>query len=200
MKGQQAIAPIMMIGVFLAVIGSVYLWGVPLIEKNKALVYLTRAESLVSDVAEKIRDVAAARGGQTFVFDLPGYAEFSNGTIVFVLDTKGTAYSPGVRQYLTNNRFGLSTRKMGIIDPVMAFVEVQKVGSKYRNSYVISTTPVTYGPDCIYINLTGSRAVGGQNTDFKLSYAGSVRIDDGSEYASYCSGRHTTVVNVRVSK
>ncbi len=207
MKAQQdIIAPILMVGVLVAVVTSVYMWGLPLIEKNKDLVYLERAESLMREIPDKIRIVASSGGTESILFDLPSRFEFSDGTITFRIQTKGTKYAIGYNHYFTNNRLNFEdggARKFGVIDPVVSFVYTDKVGEKYRHTYIIKTTPLDQPSGCSYIRLVGSSVSGESGTRIVLRYNGTKTGTWDSSMPpgyDYCVGRPVVIREVEVTR
>ena len=211
MKGQQqVISSIMLAGLFMALVVSVYMWGLPIIDKNRGIIYLNRAEAVSKEISNKITSVTLSQGKDSFYFDLPGRIAFipgvsdsvlstPHGELFMRMDVRGTVYATNVPIYLTNNMMGLTQRDLGSVDPVLSYIMVTRVGEKYMHVYNMSTTPLNYTGGCTFINLTGSPFIKGQGHDVYLEYQDTINVYGDSSYPSYCQGRVVKVVNVKVS-
>ena len=209
MKGQQQIlSSVMLVGIFMGLIFSVYQWGLPMIEKNRGIIYLNRAEVLSKEIANKIVSVTLSQGRDSVNFNIPGKLVFvpsasdfvtsaPHGQIVMAMRVKGTQYATNIPIYMTNNMLGLTRRDVGDVNPVLAFLVVRGTES-YYHVYNITTTPLNYTNECVFINLTGERFVIGENSELNLEYQDTVVGFADESYPAYCSGRPLKVVNVRV--
>ncbi len=210
MKGQQQVfSSILLAALFLALMASLYRWGLPLIDKNRGMIYLNRAEALTKEIADKIVSVTLSQGRDSVTFNLPGKAVFipsttdvilssPHGQLAMAMNVKGTQYATNVPIYFTNNMIGLTRRDLGDIDPVLAFLVV--VGrNNYYHLYNITTTPLNHSTGCMFINLTGEQFVVGEGHEIYFEYVDTVNGYADDSYPLYCRGRPLRVVNVRVS-
>lgn len=90
-KAQSELLSMMLItGILIAIIGSSYLWGIPLIEKSKTSAENEKAESLMKMIKEKIDDVAQTGEQKTFSFDLSGDMELTDdNSLIYSISTRG---------------------------------------------------------------------------------------------------------------
>lgn len=90
-KAQSELLSMMLItGILIAIIGSSYMWGVPLIEKGKTSSENEKAESLMKMIKEKIDDVAQTGEQKTFSFDISGDMELSDdNSLTYSISTRG---------------------------------------------------------------------------------------------------------------
>lgn len=77
-------------GILIAIIGSSYMWGVPLIEKGKTSSENEKAESLMKMIKDKIDDVAQTGEQKTFSFDISGDMELADdNSLIYSIFTRG---------------------------------------------------------------------------------------------------------------
>ncbi|MFC2142771.1 hypothetical protein ACFLQN_00020 [Candidatus Aenigmatarchaeota archaeon] len=94
MKGQQdVLSTILISGILIAVVGSVYFWGVPLIEKNQDISILQNSEDFMNSLNSKIKFIANNGGKDQLRITIPGTLEISGEEIQMTVDTKGTIYA-----------------------------------------------------------------------------------------------------------
>ena len=68
MKGQQQVLTILLITlVLVAIVGSVYFWGLPLIQKNRDITVLKKAEDFMMNLNNKIKYVANTQSRKSHV-------------------------------------------------------------------------------------------------------------------------------------
>src|SRR3990172_6128367 len=106
MKGQhEAIAVILLSGILIGVVGSVYFWGVPLIEKNKDIAILENSEKFIRNLNNKIRFVVNNGGRDQITVEIPGIVRFDpvTNSIKLVADTQGTIYATGAEIPIAKN-------------------------------------------------------------------------------------------------
>ncbi len=156
MKGQQEVlTPILLTGIMIAVISSVYFWGMPLIEKNKDAIYLRRSETFMNNLADKIKYVAANGGREEIIFNLPGSVRFlpDENYIELTLKTDGTIYSTGGDIYFT-----LTSTTPGILgkdEPFILKAHTSRLNKNYLTSYSLQSIPLCSGTRCYEIDFEG---------------------------------------------
>ena len=69
MKGQQAISVILLTGILVVTVSTIYFWGIPLIEKNKDIALQENAENFMRNLAERVKYVANNPGREQIRFD-----------------------------------------------------------------------------------------------------------------------------------
>ena len=130
-KAQSELLSMMLItGILIAIIGSSYMWGIPLIEKGKTSSENEKAESLMKMIKEKIDDVAQTGEQKTFSFDLTGDMELTDdNSLTYSITTRGltiasTAWVPlaggslPVHEYMAATKADGGSDKVNINDEV----------------------------------------------------------------------------------
>ena len=93
-KGQQDIlSTIIISGILIGVVGSVYLWGVRMIQKNQDISTLRTAEDVMRESNDKIKFVANNGGKDRVRIAVPGILSTDNGQLTLAVDTQGTIYA-----------------------------------------------------------------------------------------------------------
>ncbi|MBI5061402.1 MAG: hypothetical protein HZB67_03740, partial [Candidatus Aenigmarchaeota archaeon] len=132
-KGQEPLTVVMMVGILIVVISSIYFWGVPLIEKNKDVASLKATESFMEELNNKVRDIAN-NGGREQVTIEKGIVSFSSGSIKLFMETGGTYYAEDVWIPLGNGDCNLAGT-WGVDPPEALCVKSGKIGSSYQTTY-----------------------------------------------------------------
>ncbi len=148
MKGQsEVISVILMTGILIGVVGSVYFWGLPLIQKNKDIAIMENSEDFMRNLNTKIKFVANNGGRDQIKMLLPGIIKFDvdSGSVDLVIDTKGTIYATDSEIPLGRNpECGADTLNFALGDPETLCVKSTKLSKdNYRTTYTLK-----------YVNLT----------------------------------------------
>jgi len=169
-KGQQEIlTPIILMGITVAVISSVYFWGVPLIEKNKDSLYLRKSEIFMNELSDEIKYVANNGGREEINFNVPGNLRFfpDENYIEMNITTDGTIYSSKGEIYFVmtsgNIVSGSPIGVWGKDEPFILKAYTKNIGDKYMTSYNLQFIPICSGSRCYMIDLEGNRFVVGGN-------------------------------------
>ena len=189
-KGQQeALSAVLISGILIGVVGSVYFWGVPLIQKNKDVSILETSESFMRQLDEKIRSVANNGGRDHIVIPVPGIVSFDGETIRLTIETQGTIYASDAEIPLGRNTLGSLTQsgtqyygKWGVDDPVIFNVKSIKMGeNNYRNEYTLNYIELRNSKSLrdFKIGLTGSGASGGQDKTIIIENQGDTTTASG---------------------
>lgn len=195
MKGQQqALSAILISGILIGVVGSVYFWGVPLIQKNKDVALLESSESFMRQLNEKIKFVANNGGRDQIVVTLPGIVSFDGDQIEFSITTDGTIYSANSLIALGRNGDCTDTRgAWGVDEPeVLCAVSSPLSNATFRNTYTLRYMPLDQGLRTFEIDLSGAPRSAGQDH--------SVVIQSRGVQESESAGRTTikTVVEINI--
>ncbi len=179
MKGQQeAISVVLITGILIGVVGSVYFWGLPLIQKNKDITVLKDSEHFMNDLNEKIKAVANNGGRDQLRIDVPGILLYDKqvNEISLKVDTQGTIYDPGAWVPLGRNPD--CTGKdgtWGTDEPntlcVKSVGEKDKYFTTYTLKYIKLKHPTT--TDVYQVQMEGEQASGGENHDIIIENTGS---------------------------
>jgi len=166
MKGQQeAMTAILITGILIGVVGSVYFWGLPLIQKNKDISVLENSESFMKNINEKIKFIANNGGREQVRVTLPGIMKFtSDGIIEFVVESEGTIYNINAEIPLGKNTECHATEGIwGLNNMEILCVKSMKLGEdSYRTTYSLSYMNLTSGSKKYAIGLIGQATSGGQ--------------------------------------
>ena len=187
MKGQQeALSAVLISGIMIGVVGSVYFWGVPLIQKNKDNSLLETSESFMSDLDAKIKFVANNGGRDSVVINVPAIVRFDGQSVELSIDTEGTIYAANAEIPL--GRSSTSSLKQdttvsppvyygvwGIDDPVLFNVKSTEVSegrynTRYRLQYIELRNDKTTKD--YKIALTGSGSSGGEGKTIIIESSG----------------------------
>jgi hypothetical protein len=192
MKGQQEVlTPLLFTGILIAVVGSVYFWGVPLIQKNQDITTLHKAEDFMKNLNEKIISVANTQGSDKIAIEA-GTLHFFNvegpdamlrtgtGYITLDLNTKGTIYSVGMPIPFVRNQTCHTEPTysciMGRHEPQIMYASSQDLEGAYATTYYLSYRKLKENENqyakTFQINLTGSNSTAGENHYVILEFKG----------------------------
>lgn len=205
MKGQQeALSAVLISGILIGIVGSVYFWGIPLIQKNKDISLLETSEAFMRELDAKIKSVANNGGRDQIVIPVTGLVKFDGQIIKLSIETEGTIYAvdaqiPLGRSSTSNLNLDLSGSTpvsygaWGIDDPVLFNVISRKAGeNKYKNDYTLE-----------YIELRNSNTL----RDFKINITGpptsgglesTIVIDSQGDTTTIRNGRTLIKSNVKI--
>ncbi|MBS3051418.1 MAG: hypothetical protein J4400_04695 [Candidatus Aenigmarchaeota archaeon] len=194
-KGQQeALSAVLISGILIGVVGSVYFWGVPLIQKNKDISLLETSESFMRQLDEKIRSVANNGGRDQIVIPVPGILSFDGAEVKLTIETQGTIYATDAEIPLGRNTLEQSGGgTWGIDDPVIFNVKSVKMGeNNYRNEYTLIYIELRNEDSLrdFKIGLTGPSTSGGQDNTIIMESQGDTTAE---------SARTLITSNVKIS-
>ena len=167
MKGQQAISVILLTGILIVTVSSIYFWGIPLIEKNKDIALQENAENFMRNLAERVKYVANNPGREQIRFGMDGVLRYDGDSIELDVETKGTIYEAGGFIPLGKNNCFDINGTWGINTPETLCVKSQLIGERsYLTTYKLSFMQLdTSGADAFKIQLTGNpKQSGGSRT------------------------------------
>lgn len=105
MKGiQEIVSAVLISGILIGIVGSVYLWGLPLIQKNRDIATMKGAEEFMKNLDEKIKFVANNGGKNQMNVNVPGIVQFNGSSIKLKIDTDGVIYATEVEALLEEIR------------------------------------------------------------------------------------------------
>lgn len=177
MKGQQQVlSTILLTGILVGVVGSVYLWGMPLIQKNKDVSTLENSESFMRSLDEKIKYIANNGGKDQIRVTVPGTISFDGNMIKLSVETNGVVYASGGDIPLSRNECSRAFGQWGINDPDVLCVNSQKFGdNNYKSTYSLYFVQLdtTAGGKSYKIDLYGTSSAAGENHDLTIENTGS---------------------------
>jgi hypothetical protein len=166
MKGQQeALTVVLISGILISVVGSVYLWGLPMIQKSMDVSTLENSENFVMSLNEKIKYVANNGGREQLRITVPGTVTFDDGKMELSIETQGTIYATAAQIPLGKNYCTATQGSWGINDPETLCVVSQKLGdNKYVTKYELKYIELrTQSIKSYKIMLVGSTSSGGMD-------------------------------------
>ena len=191
MKGQQeVITPLLMTGILVAVVLSVYLWGVPLIEKNQDITKLQKAENFMRSLNEKIKTVARTEGREVLTSEIgkirfdPSPSETGTGSVILEMNTKGTIYAVGYRiPFVRNHTCHWADPSLCIIsehEPELFYAESDEIDGAYFTTYTLTYRELfsTDFAKSYRINLMGTAKEAGSGHDIVIEHKGSSGTDN----------------------
>lgn len=188
MKGAvEAFSAILITGVMIGVVGSIYFWGIPLIEKNKDINLLQGSETLIKNINSEIKNIAN-QGGKTAVkINVPGTLSFDGKKITFRLETSGTIYSTEGDVPLTKNACSKIEGRWGIDSPDIVCILSKKTGSRFMTTYTLTYILLASEAANYEISLGGARQSGGVEDEVIIENTGTEK-----------TGK-TTQTNIKIS-
>jgi len=153
MKGQEVITAILITGILLGLVGSVYLWGVPLIEKNRDISLLESAEDFMHNLNEKIKNVAT-HGGREQI-EIPLGRIYFESDVDLNVETKNTIYVSEAWIPLEKNECTKKKGIWGVDDQDVICVLSKEIGNEYETDYNLKYINLTLGIKTYKIELVG---------------------------------------------
>ncbi len=174
MKGQtQAVSLVLISGILIGVVSSVYFWGVPLIQKNRDISILENSEQLMRALNEKIKSVANNGGRDTLTITGPGIMRFDpvDGLFSYTIETDGTIYAANAEVPLGRNSCSVQNGEWGKKDSDVLCVK--SIGeAQYTTTYSLRYMRLDAGARSFLIRLDGERAVSGESHEIILENKG----------------------------
>ena len=158
-------------------VGSVYFWGLPLIQKNKDISLLENSEGFMLNLNNKIKDIANHGGRDNIEIIIPGMVKF-DGNIILDVETVGSIYAEGAWIPLSRNGCALTDGTWGINNPEVLCLLTQCISGgakceKYQTEYKLSYIKLdTEGINSYKIELTGNKAYGGEHNYIQIENKG----------------------------
>lgn len=198
MKGQQqALSAILITTVLIGVVGSVYFWGLPLIQKSKDVSVLENSEILMLNLNNKIKQVANSGGSDRVTVNVPGILSFDGENLTLVVDTSGSIYATGALIPLSKNSCTVTEGLWGVNSPEALCITSQCLGSsarceKYRTEYKLSYIKLyTNELDSYKIVFVGDAFYGGENDYIQVENVGTSEKND--------NGRNLISTEIKIS-
>lgn len=175
MKGQtQAISLVLISGILIGVVSSVYFWGLPLIQKNRDISLLENSEQMVKSLNEKVKNVANNGGRDKITITGPGIMRFDpaeGGLFTYTLDTDGTVYATNAEIPLGRNFCSSQSGEWGKKDSEV--ICVKSIGeSRYTTTYSLRYLRLDAGSRSFLLKLQGERAASGESHDIIIESVG----------------------------
>lgn len=194
-KGQtQLITAVLLTGIMITLVVMAYIWGIPLIEKQKDNVKINNMEDFFLELNNKIQSVAKNGGKEKIKnFKLSGTMKFIkngfNDNISAEFETTAKILATGINIYLV----GSKTQNPPVgKEPGVVKTYVEKSGNKYNVNMDLYYRNLTTADDIYKIDLvsSGKRTIGSGEHSIIVEEAGSDTIEDGKTL-------HLTKVKVR---
>ncbi len=207
MKGQQeALSVVLISGILIGVVGSVYFWGIPLIQKNKDVSLLESSEAFMRQLDIKIKSIANNGGRDQINIPVPGIVNFDGKIITLSISTDGTIYAADAQIPLGRNTD--STLNIDLTDPtnpikygvwgvdeatLLNVISRKLSEDSYRNDYTIEYVELRNSRMLrdFMIALTGSPSSGGQDK--------TIIIENIGDSNTVKNGRTLISSNVKIS-
>lgn len=160
----EALSAIIMTGVLIGVVGSIYFWGLPLIQKNKDIATLQSSERFMTELANTIKDIANSPGRQRLTIGVAGLLNFDGTKFQLATKTDGTIYSTEGQIPLGRNECAPDIGRWGVQDYATLCVTSSKAGDKFETVYTLKFIQLdTEGIDSFRIVFSGVPNLGGEN-------------------------------------
>ncbi len=171
MKGAaEALSAILVTGILISVVGSVYFWGLPLIQKNKDIATLESAEKFMLNLDNKIKSISNSGGRGEVKINVPGILAFDGNALILVIETQGTQYAKNAMIPLGKNDCNVETGVWGSDEPDTFCVYSQEMSeNEFNTTYILGfiqlDTKISSeikGPESYRILLDGLPSRGGE--------------------------------------
>jgi len=188
MKGQQQVlTTVLLTGVLITIVGSIYLWGLPLIRKNQAAATLEHAELFMKNLNEKIKFIANNGGRDQITISVPGVLGFYNSSdiippmLMLTVRSEGTIYELGGNIPLIGRNCDANINgTWGVDKPEILCVQSSQVGKgDYTTIYFIQYRNLTSGDKIYQINLIGDSSHAGTDHKVVIENVGTNTISSG---------------------
>ena len=173
MKGQQQVlSTIIISGILIGVVGSVYLWGMPLVQKNEDISIQQNAELFMKSLNEKIKYIANQGGRDNIRINIPGTLKFDGTGLLLAVATEGSIYAIGSPLSLVRNDYTLAEGVWGVDEPELLYVESKRVGGQISTTYTLKYIRLKSGTKSYSIKLSGTPKTSGQNHNIIIENTG----------------------------
>ena len=177
MKGaMEAVSVVLVTGVLISVVGSVYFWGLPLIEKNKDMSILESSEYFIISLNNEIKNIANNGGKIIKKITVPGIVKFDGENIILEVETKGTIYSTGAEIPLGKNLCNTPSGDWGKQNPDVLCVKSESSGSRFLTTYNIKYIELNSYDKNYKIELDGYPQSGGAEHTLIVENKGSNEV------------------------
>lgn len=185
MKGAtEALSAILITGVLISVVGSVYFWGLPLIQKNKDIATLESSEIFMSDLNKKIKSIANNGGRAEFIIAVPGVVLFDGTSISLTINSQGTQYATDANVPLGKNSCNVNAGIWSRDEPdTLCVLSKELSETSYETTYSIKYIQLdteisegVKGPESFKIELTGNPDSGGEGTIILIENLGTEKV------------------------
>jgi hypothetical protein len=186
-KGQhEAITAVMISGILIGMVGSVYFWGLPLIQKSRSATVLENSESLMFVLDQKIKNVASVGGRENIRLTDAGFLRVADGKLLYEVNTDGTIYAVNSNIPL-GKTLNCDNTKMGSFgkdeSAIICIYSNQLSKSQYANTYSLSYRNMAAGLKVYNINIATADDIGSEGNTVIIQNNGvaSTLTTDGKE-------------------
>mgnify|MGYP001588458580 FL=1 len=181
-KGQQQVLSVILItGVLIGVVGSVYFWGLPLIQKNRDISLQQNAENFMENTVERFKFVANHGGRERLQINVPGNVVFdpSAKTLELTIETQGTSYETDTWIQLSKNGCTFETGRWGIDEPETLCVRSTKAGDTYVTVYRLNFLQLNTETIISYkIDMSGASSIGNEDNVIVVQNTGTQTVNE----------------------
>ncbi len=173
-KGQQqAVSAVLITGILIGVVASVYYWGVPIIQKSQDRYTLEKSEEFMAKLNERITEIANNGGRDRVTINVPGILSINDGKLSFVIETQGTIYSGDAWISLTRSGCDPDVKGIwGTDSPQILCVRSDKAGeAKYITTHMLTYRELQKAVKSYKIELAGS-STGGEGHSVVIEKTG----------------------------
>jgi hypothetical protein len=171
----EALSAVVMTGILIGIVGSVYLWGLPLIQKNQDISVLEASERFMNELATKIKSMAKSPGRETITINIPGIVSFDGSKFSLTVETAGTIYSTEGTIPLGENSCAPDEGVWGVNDHATLCVSSTRLDKKFETIYTLKFIQLnTEGIDSFKIELSGKPNEAGEKRIITLENAGTI--------------------------
>ena len=194
-KGQhEAVSAVLISGILIGMVGSVYFWGLPLIQKSRAATVLENSESLMFLLDQKIKNVASVGGRENIRLADAGFLRIANGKVLYEVMTDGTIYAVNSNIPL-GKTLNCDSSKAGLFgkdeSSIICIYSNQLSSSQYENTYTLSYRNMVAGLKVYKINIANVNSIGSEGN--------TVVIQNSGVTTTFSEGKEILTVNIAIS-
>ncbi|HLD49261.1 MAG TPA: hypothetical protein VJB11_02760 [archaeon] len=179
MKGaMEAISVVLVTGVLIGVVGSIYFWGLPLIEKNKDISILENSEFFIKNLNDEIKNIANSGGIVNKKITVPATVSFDGENITLEVETGGTIYAKGAEIPLGRNFCTMKNGIWGVDNPEILCVKSIEIDDRFFTTYTLKYIMLESEEKNYKIQLDDSPQSGGSDRKIKIENMGSIEINE----------------------
>lgn len=168
-KGQHELLTLVLItGILIGVVGVVWMWAVPMIEKNQDVSVQRNAEEFMKDLNQKIRSVSAGGEDSLDIGNLGdhGIILVREKEIELIIEVDESLYESNREISLSRNDCSDSVVKWGLEETYVICVRSSPVGEEYRVSYTLKYLEAKNGDFSMHIQLVPRTIQAGVSRQF----------------------------------
>lgn len=185
-KGQvEVVSAVLLTGIMISLVAVAYFWGLPIIQKQKDISKLEKAENIIKDLNKAIKEVANEGGRRKIATHVPGKLKFELGetdNITLTFKSQGSLMATNQTVYLVGDKGAEApvTAESGVITALS-----EPTGGKYKIEVKLHYRNLTSAENETYkigLNNVGRRTVSNRDVTVTVEKSKTVVKENGKFY------------------